>query len=110
MSATDFTKPASQALTELIANAPNAEAIREICKSQSVADGILVRERGSGYDDTLTKEAENAVPANPSGASATSNFTFEREVRFAESTGRRSMVIRANSIADLDALENLVTR
>ena len=110
MSATDFTRSTSSALTASIEGASSAEEIRELCKSQLVADGILDRERGNGYGDQLTKEAENALPGNSSSASTVPQYKFEREVQFAESTGRRSMLIHANTLADLDALENLVRR
>jgi hypothetical protein len=87
MSAQDFTRSASSALTESIANSSSAEEIRELCKSALVKDGVIVRERGSGYDDVLTKEAENAVPANPSSApaaaaSSTTGAVSYRDVAF----------------------------
>jgi hypothetical protein len=107
----DFVRPASPAWDKIADESTNVEELRERMKAKLVADGFVVRERGYEIgSDVLTHEAENAAPANPSGASIASNFKFEREVRFAEFTGRRSMVIRANTLADLDALENLVTR
>jgi hypothetical protein len=56
-----------------------------------------------------------AMAANPSAASGDSSvpaahqFKYEREVRWHESTGRRPMVIRADTIEDLNALERQVT-
>jgi hypothetical protein len=106
----NFVRPASAALTASIEGASSAEEIRELCKSTLVADRVIERERGNGYGDVLTREAETALPGNSSSASTMPQYKFEREVQFAESTGRRSMLIHANTIEDLDALENLVRR
>ncbi len=45
------------------------------------------------------------VPEAQPGTPATSGFKFEREVRFHPESGKRTLVIRANTQADLDALE-----
>jgi hypothetical protein len=106
MSATDFTRSASSALTASIEGASSAEEIRELCKSQLVADGVLDRERGNGYGDTLTKEAENAVPAfTPSDTAVPSAPRRETCIRVIFPGGNDQYEICGVSEEELDAKE-----
>jgi hypothetical protein len=56
------------------------------------------------------KDVLHSAPPQPA-ANATrpaSEWEFTKEIRWAESTGRRPMILRAHSQADLDALERQV--
>jgi len=91
------------AVDEAINTAVTHEQLREQLLSAMVADGNLIRSRDSEFNNRLVirqPEPNVSVPAN---------FKFEREIHFAQSTGKRSLVIRANSQTDLDALEKQVT-
>jgi len=48
------------------------------------------------------------MPEAQPGTPAVSSFKFEREVRFHPESGKRNLVIRANTQADLDALEHQI--
>jgi hypothetical protein len=86
--------------------------MRERMKAKLVADGFIEVERGYEYGGTITHEAEMATPSpapeSPSAATG-SGFKYEKIVRWAESTGKRPLVIRANTLEDLAALERQVT-
>jgi len=93
-------------LDEEISNCNDPERIREIAKSHLASTGVIVRERG-GYGLQVVPgyrpEPEKDVSLSASG------FKYEREIKFAESTGKRALLIRANTPEDLAALERQVT-
>jgi len=58
---------------------------------------------------TLAHQAAGLpMPEAQPGTPAASSFKFEREVRFHPESGKRNLVIRANTQADLDALEHQI--
>jgi hypothetical protein len=81
----------------------NASDLRETLLSTLAAQGTVVRSRDDEFNNRVIHQPEPNVPLPANG------FKFEREVRFAESTGKRSLVIRANTLEDLQALERQVT-
>ena len=94
----------NQQLEEALNNVNDASELRETLLSTLAAQGQIVRSRDDAFNNHLVVrqlEPNVSLPAN--------GFKFEREVRFAESTGKRALVIRANSIEDLNALERQVT-
>jgi hypothetical protein len=105
----NFTRPASAALIASIENSSSTEEIRELCKSKLVADGIIERERGNGYGDTLTKEAESTTPAFlPSADAALSTPRHETCWRAVYPGGNDRYEICGVSEAELDARETRI--
>lgn len=92
-------------LDAVIGGANTHEALREAMLQTLAKQGQIVRSRDDEFNNRLIRQpnSERGVPLPASG------FKFEREVRFAESTGKRALVIRANSLEDLNALERQVT-
>jgi hypothetical protein len=83
------------------------ENMRESLKAALVGEGRIARDSESlGYGTRLLPVQYQPTPDVPLSANG---FKFEREVRFAESTGKRALLIRANTIEDLNALERQVT-
>jgi hypothetical protein len=69
---------------------------------------------GENYE-RMKESFHAAMAANPSAAApsdssvpAAYQFKYEREVRFHPESGRRTLVLRADSEADLDALERSI--
>jgi hypothetical protein len=52
---------------------------------------------------------DSNVTPSQSPAPSSGGFEFEREVRFAESTGKQTLIIRAHSLEALNLLEKQVT-
>jgi len=99
----DFLKSNPQ-LDEAITNSSSFEGMREAMLQTLAAQGRVVRSRTDAFDVRVipqTPEPDATVPAN--------GFKYEREVRFAESTGKRTLLIRANTLEDLNALERQIT-
>jgi hypothetical protein len=94
----------NQQLEEALNSVHDASDLRETLLSTLAAQGQITRTRDDAFNTHLVirqPEPDNSLPAN--------GYKFEREIRFAESTGKRSLVIRANTIEDLDALDRQVT-
>ena len=100
----DFVK-SNPELDAAINEATNFEGMRESMLRTMAAQGQIVRSREDAYDVRVI-----ATPQTPGAALPATGYKFEREVRFHPSTGKRTLLIRANSIEDLNALENQVTR
>ena len=100
---TDFMKSNSQ-LDEAIASADNFEGMREKILQTLVAQGQVVRSRTDAYDVRVIRKPEPTsevpVPAN--------GFRYEKEVRFHPESGKRALIIRANTMEDLRDLENQI--
>jgi hypothetical protein len=93
-------------LDDAVNGSNNFEMLRENMLSTLSNRGLLTRSRTDAFDIRVLNAPVLDAPPPTSG----SGFKFEKEVRFAESTGRRTLVIRANSIEDLNALEQQVSR
>jgi hypothetical protein len=74
------------------------------------SQGETIGENYERMKAALHLAAASAPPAstNDSSMPAVHQFKFEREIRWADSTGRRPLMIRADSEADLDALEQSI--
>jgi hypothetical protein len=91
-------------LEAALAEVNNASDLREIMLAELSRQGQVVRTRDDAFNNHLVirqPEPDDSLPAN--------NFKFEKEIHFAQSTGKRSLVIRAKSLDDLNALERQVT-
>ena len=91
-------------LEEALNRVNNASDLRETLLATLAGQGQIVRMRDDEFNLHALRQSET-----PSASLAVSSYKYEREVRFAESTGKRALVLRANSQADLDALEKQVT-
>jgi hypothetical protein len=100
----DFIK-SNPKLDEAVNNATNFEALREAMLQTLESQGRIVRGQ-TAYERRVVPQAPEPEPNVPLSASG---YRYEREVRFAESTGKRTLIIRANSIEDLNRLEKQVT-
>jgi hypothetical protein len=88
-------------MLEFMPSDPTLEKIvRECTDPSELQNRIAEYYQRTGY---AAPPASNNVPAASSGG-----FEFEREIKFAESTGRRTLVIRAHSVEELNALEHQV--
>jgi 2-phospho-L-lactate guanylyltransferase (CobY/MobA/RfbA family) len=91
-------------LAAKIAAATSSEQIKEVLKQSMEQRGVIApRQRGDAATVHINHNAQaqltGEVPLSASG------FKFERELRFAPESGKRTLILRANSEADLDALE-----
>jgi hypothetical protein len=88
----------NQQLEEALNRVHDASDLRETLLSTLAAQGQITRTRDDAFNTHLVirqPEPDASLPAN--------GFKFEREIHFAPSTGKRSLVIRANSLEDLIA-------
>ena len=94
------------ALDRAIAECNDPEQIREITKKHLESAGLISRERGADFGMRVT----GALPSEPvcNVPLSANGFKYEKEIRFAESTGKRALVIRANTLEDLKALEKQI--
>jgi hypothetical protein len=92
----------NEALENALNNVTDASSLRETLLNTLAEQGQIFRTRDP-FNNRLIRQPEQNVslPAN--------GYVFEKEIRWAESTGKRPVIIRANSQADLDALERQVT-
>ena len=87
----------SNQLENALNNVTDASQLREVLLREMAASGQIVRTQ----DDTFRGIRQPTPDAPPSA----STFRFEKEIRFHPESGKRTLLIHANSQADLDALE-----
>jgi hypothetical protein len=91
-------------MSEFAPHDPALEKIVRECVDPSELQSRLAEYyQRRGYE--APPPASNHMPA---ASSASGGFEFEREIKFAPSTGRRTLVIRAHTLEDLDALEHQI--
>jgi hypothetical protein len=96
------------ALDAAIAKCTNAEEIREITKAAMAASGVITRDVETQlYGVSLNPRQPEPTPDTSLPANG---FRFEREFRFAPGSGRRTLMLRANTLDDLNALERQMER
>jgi hypothetical protein len=96
-------------MKRIIEDATNPEAMRQAMKAELERTGMIKPiERGSHYGATLLRAPELANSGSSLPASDSDGF-LTREVRWHESTGKRTLIIRARTLAELDELERQVT-
>jgi len=76
--------------------------LREVLLQTMASEGTIVRSRDSEWNNRLIRQPEPdaSLPAN--------NFKFEKELTFNPESGRRNLMLRANTMEDLAALENQI--
>jgi hypothetical protein len=85
-------------------NVNDASELRETLLAKLAEQGHIFRMRTDAFDNRLIRQ-----PQTPDVSLPANGYAFEREVRFHPESGKRTLVLRANSQADLDALERQVT-
>src|SRR6266404_3693349 len=79
----------------------NIGDLRETLLSTLAAQGTVVRSRDDAFNNRL-------VPQTPEASLPANGFRYEKELTFHPESGRRNLMLRANSLADLTALENQI--
>lgn len=91
-----------------VAECTSAEDLKELTKRFLEATGVISRSDERGRDGNGVQLLPHAPTPNPSGGTRSSGGVWSKEIRWAESTGRRPVVIRADTEAELQALENQI--
>jgi hypothetical protein len=108
-SANPFMK-STPAIDAAMKNAKSPADLREALDALLAQNGVYSRGQRGTFDNTSDEEVRShqTPPSVSLPAASSGGFEFEREVRFAESTGKRTLVIRAHTLEDLNALEKQV--
>jgi hypothetical protein len=85
-------------LDQKIAECNDPEKIREITKTHFAAHGIIERERGADFGARIIRQQPTDAPNVSLPASG---YKFEHEFKFNPESGRRSLILRANTKEDL---------
>lgn len=88
-------------IDEAVSKCTNPEQIREIMNQILARRGVISRDRRDPFSTRVVGQYEMEGPLD-------TNPKHEKVVRFAESTGRRPVVISANTPTRLAELENYV--
>jgi hypothetical protein len=96
----ELTRPNTE-LEAALAGVTDANQVREVTLRVMASQGTIVRTRDDEFREIRQQSPEATLP--------TSNYKFEREVRFHPESGKRTLLIRGNSQSDLDALEKQLT-
>jgi len=103
---TDFANSNAK-IDDIVRNSTNHEAMREAIKQQMVADGTIARDTETqGFGVIRLRSDEQTSDATLSAH----GFKYERIFRYAPESGRRSLMLRANTLEDLQALEREMER
>ena len=89
-------------LDRVINEARTPQELREAMLSTMAQQGTIVRSRDDEFNNRLILRPTTPDPNQPGTGSG---FRFERELKFHPDSGKQSLVLRANTIADLDRLE-----
>jgi len=93
----------NQQLEEALAGVTDTSQLRETLLKTLSDQGQIVRSRDDAFNNHLVirqPEPDASLPAN--------GFRYEKEITFNPESGRRNLMIRANSMEDLTALENQI--
>jgi hypothetical protein len=104
--AEDFTsKFRNPELEAVINRAQTSGELRELMLQELSRQGHIVRVREDEFD---IRRGPGAAEAQSAPSLPVSGYKFERTIRFHESTGKRALVIRADTKEQLDALEHQI--
>ncbi len=90
-------------LEEALNRVNNASDLRETLLATLAGQGQIVRMRDDEFNLHAIRQpqpSDVSLPAN--------SFRYEKEITFNPESGRRNLMIRANSMEDLTALENQI--
>jgi|ERR1700730_1853872 len=88
-------------LEAALAGVTDASQLRETLLSTLAAQGQIVRTQNE-FDNRLIRQPE------PNGSLPASGYRFEKELTFHPDSGRRNLMLRANTMQDLAALEKQI--
>src|SRR6267378_851121 len=94
----------NQQLEEALNSVHDASDLRETLLSTLAAQGQITRTR----DDAFNTHLVIRQPQTPDPTLPANGFRYEKEITFNPESGRRNLMIRANSMEDLTALENQI--
>src|SRR5258708_1841836 len=81
----------------------DASDLRQTLLQVLETQGVLTATRDSEFNTHLRiRQSQTPDPTLPAG------FRYEKEITFNPESGRRNLMIRANSMEDLTALENQI--
>ena len=90
-------------LEEALNRVNNASDLRETLLATLAAQGRIVRMRDDEFNLHAIRQPQTPDPTLPGNG-----FRYEKEITFNPESGRRNLMIRANSMEDLTALENQI--
>jgi len=94
----------SDQLEKALNNVSDVSQLREVLLQTMASEGTIVRSRDDAFNNRLIRQ-----PQTPEASLPANNYAFEREVRFHPESGKRTLIIRAMTLADLNELERQVT-
>jgi hypothetical protein len=98
----DFIMKSNPELDKAVSQSTSHVELRERLLAAMANQGLVSRDREG-------VRATGQPQSDPVASSSGQAYPFEKEIHFHPSTGKRSLVIRATTLADLMALERQVT-
>ena len=92
----------SDQLEKNLNNVSDISQLREVLLQTMASEGTIVRSRDDEFNTRLIRQPE------PDASRPANGFRYEKEITFNPESGRRNLMIRANSMEDLTALENQI--
>jgi hypothetical protein len=102
----EFLAP-DDAVTKAVNASNTFQDLRESMLQALEKAGTIVRPKGEGEFAVRVNPNTQPIPEHDTSVPA-SGWKFEKEIRFAESTGRRTLLIHAQTPEDLAALERQI--
>ena len=78
----------------------NPEQLREVLLNSLAAQGQVIRTQDDSFNNRLVIQ-----PQTPDASLPANGFRYEKELTFDPESGRRNLMLRANTMEDLAALE-----
>src|SRR6266404_5238197 len=93
----------NEAVDAAINGRTHVAELRRTLLSKLAEQGTVVRSRDDEFNLHLVRQ-----PQTPEASLPANGFRYEKELTFDPESGRRNLMLRANSMADLTALENQI--
>ncbi len=93
-----------RALEDALNNVQNASDLRETLLNTLAQQGTIVRSQNDQFDTRLIV----GPPQTPDASLPANGFRYEKELTFDPESGRRNLMLRANTMEDLAALERQI--
>src|SRR6266581_1023189 len=96
--------PASdRALEDALNNVQEPSELRETLLNTLAKQGTVVRSQNDEFDTRLIRQ-----PQTPDASLPANGFRYEKELTFDPESGRKNLMLRANTMEDLAALERQI--
>src|SRR6266581_6969008 len=92
-----------RALEDALNNVQNASDLRETLLNTLAQQGTIVRSQNDEFDTRLIRQ-----PQTPEAPLPANGFRYEKELTFDPESGRKNLMLRANTMEDLAALERQI--